>query len=249
MALTRNEIKFIKSLQEKKMREQERLFVVEGVKLVEELLLQSKMEVEVVYALPEFVANTSKSLNLVTISESDLERISGLVNPNRVLALVKFPKSKNIDWQFEKNVLVLDEIKDPGNMGTILRTADWFGINTVIASENCVDLYNPKVIQASMGAVYRINYIQDSLEKLLPDLKKSGFKLVGAAMQGKDLYSYAYPEKLALVMGSESHGISEKTNALLDETITIPKFGQTESLNVGVAAAIILSHFRQVKGI
>ncbi|MBK6524194.1 MAG: RNA methyltransferase [Crocinitomicaceae bacterium] len=143
----------------------------------------------------------------------------------------------------------MDEIKDPGNLGTILRTADWFGINTVLASENCVDLYNPKVIQASMGAVYRINYIQDSLQKVLPDLKKSGFKLVGAAMQGKDLYTYSYPEKLALVMGSESHGISEKTNSLLDETLTIPKFGETESLNVGVAAAIILSHFRQVKRI
>ncbi len=249
MALTRNEIKFIKSLQEKKVRETERLFVVEGVKLVEELLLQDKMEVEAIYATPEFVPATSKNLNLVTISESDLERISGLVNPNRVLALVKFPKPKSVDWQLEKNVLVLDEIKDPGNLGTILRTADWFGINTVLASENCVDLYNPKVIQASMGAVYRINYIQDSLQKVLPDLKKSGFKLVGAAMQGKDLYTYSYPEKLALVMGSESHGISEKTNTLLDETLTIPKFGETESLNVGVAAAIILSHFRQVKGI
>ena len=244
MALTRNEIKFIKSLQEKKVREQERLFVVEGVKLVEELLLQDKMEVETLYATPEFVPTASKNLNLVTISESDLERISGLINPNRVLALVRFPKPKS-----EKNVLVLDEIKDPGNLGTILRTADWFGINTVIASENCVDLYNPKVIQASMGAVYRINYVQDSLQKVLPDLKKSGFKLVGAAMQGKDLYTYSYPEKLALVMGSESHGISEKTNALLDETLTIPKFGETESLNVGVAAAIILSHFRQMKGI
>jgi TrmH family RNA methyltransferase len=249
MALTRNEIKFIKSLQEKKVREQERLFVVEGVKLVEELLLQDKMEVEAIYATPEFVPTASRNLNLVTISESDLERISGLVNPNRVLALVRFPQPKSIDWQFEKNVLVLDEIKDPGNLGTILRTADWFGINTVIASENCVDLYNPKVIQASMGAVYRINYVQDSLQKVLPDLKKSGFKLVGAAMQGKDLYTYSYPEKLALVMGSESHGISEKTNELLDETLTIPKFGETESLNVGVAAAIILSHFRQVKGI
>lgn len=249
MALTRNEIKFIKSLQEKKVREQERLFVVEGVKLVEELLLQDALEVEAIYSTPEFVLKTSKTLNVIPIAESDLGRISGLVNPNRVLALVKFPKTKNVDWDSQKNVLVLDEIKDPGNLGTILRTADWFGINTVIASENCVDLYNPKVIQASMGAVYRINYIQNSLANLLPDLKKSGFKLVGAAMQGKDLYTYSYPEKLALVMGSESHGISEKTNALLNETITIPKFGATESLNVGVAAAIILSHFRQVKGI
>jgi TrmH family RNA methyltransferase len=249
MALTRNEIKFIKSLQEKKVREQERLFVVEGVKLVEELLLQDALEVEAVYSTAEFILKTTKNLKVVPISESDLERISGLVNPNKVLALVKFPQPKNIDWQLEKNVLVLDEIKDPGNLGTILRTADWFGINTIIASENCVDLFNPKVIQSSMGAVYRINYIQNSLQKLLPDLKKSGFKLVGAAMQGKELYAYSYPEKLALVMGSESHGISEKTNALLDETITIPKFGETESLNVGVAAAIILSHFRQVKGI
>lgn len=248
MALTHNEIKFVKSLQDKKVREKERLFVVEGVKLVNELLKQKSFVTEAVYGTSDFVPETAESVEITNISESDLNRISGLVTPNKVLAIVRFQEPDLTDWQDEKMVLVLDDIKDPGNLGTILRTADWFGINTILASENCVDFYNPKVIQASMGAVYRINYQQESLAKTLETLKKSGFKLVGADMNGKSLTGYTYPEKMALIMGSESHGISQSVRSVLDEKITIPKFGETESLNVGIAAGIILSHYKMTKG-
>lgn len=248
MALPRNEIKFVKSLQDKKVREKERLFVVEGVKLVNELLRQKLLRIVAVYATSDFVPESAASANISKISESDLNRISGLVTPNKVLAVVRFQEPDLTDWQDDKMVLVLDDIKDPGNLGTILRTADWFGIKTILASENCVDLYNPKVIQASMGAVYRINYVQDYLAITLATLIKSGFKLVGADMNGNSLVGYTWPEKMALIMGSESHGISENVKALLDEKITIPKFGETESLNVGIAAGIILSHYKMTKG-
>lgn len=248
MALTRNEIKFLKSLQEKKVRERERLFIVEGVKLVNELLQQKLWRIQVLYHTSGFDVLVPSQVNQVLISDSDLERISGLVSPNKVFAVVHYPDTDPKDWENEKLILVLDEIKDPGNLGTILRTADWFGIKFVMASENCVDLFNPKVIQASMGAVYRMNYFQDNLEKKLADLKKSGFTLVGADMTGTDLFTYSYPKKMALVMGSESHGLSERVKEMLHEKITIPKFGETESLNVGIAAGIILSDYKRAVG-
>ncbi len=175
-----------------------------------------------------------------------MERISGLVNPPGILALVHFPETLKVETDSdEKFVLALDEIKDPGNLGTILRTADWFGIRTVIASENSVDIYNPKVIQASMGAVFRIHYQTTDLCKQLNTLKSQGFKILGADMKGESIYSFQFPAKAVLVMGSESHGISADVHQLLDTRLTIPSFGKTESLNVGVAAAIILSNFKQ----
>lgn len=245
MALSRNEIKLIKSLQDKKSRESNRLFVVEGVKLVEELLEQSSFRIESIFYTEEYQQKIPSGVHSLKISAQELERISGLVTPNKVLAVVKFPVVQKIDLGAEELLLVLDDIKDPGNLGTILRTADWFGIRTVLASENTVDLFNPKVIQASMGAVYRIRFIQDKIADRLAELKKSGMQVVGADLQGTNLYAYSFSAKTALVMGSESHGISPEIGALLDERVTIPQFGQTESLNVGIATGIILSYFRQ----
>ncbi|MBI3134289.1 MAG: RNA methyltransferase [Bacteroidetes bacterium] len=245
MALSRNEIKLIKSLQDKKTRESNRLFVVEGVKLVEELLQQSSFKIESVFYTDEYTGKIPSAVHSLKISASELERISGLVTPNKVLAVVKYPPFKKSIDTTDPLILVLDEIKDPGNLGTILRTADWFGIKTVLASETTVDLFNPKVIQASMGAVYRIQFIQEKLETKLAELQNEGYKLVGADLQGENLYTCPFPTKMALIMGSESHGISEKISLLLDSRITIPQFGKTESLNVGIAAGIILSHYRK----
>jgi len=245
MALSRNEIKLIKSLQEKKARETNRLFVVEGVKLVEELLSQSTFKLESLFYTEDYTAPIPSGIHSFKISNSELERISGFVTPNKVLAVVKYPDLKPTQTETENFVLVLDEIKDPGNLGTILRTADWFGIRSVIASETTVDIFNPKVIQASMGSVYRVKFALVNLESKLIELQKAGFKLVGADLRGENLYSYSFPSKTALVMGSESHGISEKIARLLESRITIPQVGKTESLNVGMATGIILSHFRR----
>jgi RNA methyltransferase, TrmH family len=244
MALSRNEIKLIRSLQAKKARETNRLFVVEGVKLVAELLNQDKFRVESIFYTPDHGLELPKKIHSFQVSNTELERISGLVTPNKVLAVVKFPAVVNPDWSVENLVLILDEIKDPGNLGTILRTADWFGVKTILASPGTVDLFNPKVIQASMGAVYRVNFIQDGLEEHIAALKKNGFTVVSADLNGKNLYSYPFPAKFALVAGSESHGISDKITAICDDQLTIPRVGETESLNVGVAMGIILSAFR-----
>jgi len=246
MALSKNEIKLIKSLQVKKSRESNRLFVVEGVKLVEELLQQKKFKIDGIFYTEEFDAELPKNVHTFKISSTELERISGLVTPNKVLAVVKFPTEIIPVWSAENFVLILDEIKDPGNLGTILRTADWFGVKTVISSMTSVDLFNPKAIQASMGAVYRINFIQGNLEEKINDLKENGFSIIGADLSGKNLYDYKFAAKTALVMGSESHGISEKTSSLLDDKITIPKIGETESLNVAIAAGIILGVYRKM---
>ncbi|MBK7130596.1 MAG: RNA methyltransferase [Crocinitomicaceae bacterium] len=178
------------------------------------------------------------------VSETELERISGLISPNKILALVKYPPRFIPDWKNEQLVLVLDEVRDPGNLGTILRTADWFGVKTVIASETSVDLYNPKVIQASMGAVFRINYLQDNLINVMSELQEHSFKIYGADLKGKDLYQVELAAHSAIVMGSESHGLTPGVKQMLSEIVTIPRFGKTESLNVAMAAGIILSHFR-----
>ena len=243
MALSKNEIKLIKSLQVKKSRESNRLFVVEGVKLVTELLSQEKFKVESIFYAEPFGVDLPSNIHHFKISTSELERISGLVTPNKVLAVVKYPAQASPDLTKNQLILILDEISDPGNLGTILRTADWFGIHTVIASPTTVDLFNPKVIQASMGAVYRINFIQDDLLKRVENLKENGFELIGANLSGNNLYEHKFSPKTALIMGSESHGISPKVEKLLNSTLTIPRIGQTESLNVAIATAVILSNY------
>lgn len=243
MALSKNEIKLIKSLQVKKSRESNKLFVVEGVKLVTELLEQKKFKVESIFYSEPFGVDLPKDVHHFKISPNELERISGLVSPNKVLAVVKYPSIKPPNLDQHQLLLILDEISDPGNLGTILRTADWFGVNTIIASPTTVDLFNPKVIQASMGAVYRVNFIQQDLATCIADLKENDFTLVGANLNGKNLYDYTFSSKTALVMGSESHGIAPKIEKMLDETLTIPRIGQTESLNVAIAAAVILSSY------
>lgn len=244
MALSRNEIKFIRSLQEKKQRETHSLFVVEGVKLVEELLQQEGFRIETLVYTENYTGKIPANLPAKLIPESDLQRISGLVTPNRILAVVHYPETRKTPHQDENMVLYLDDVKDPGNLGTILRTADWFGIRTVISSETTVDLFNPKVIQASMGAVYRIQFSRGNHHSL-EQLNAQGFQLLGADLQGENLFSYTFPTRCVLVMGSESHGISTDIKNLLNKSITIPSFGETESLNVAMATGIILSHYRR----
>lgn len=244
MSLSKNEIKLVKSLQIKKYRDLHRLFVVEGVKLVEELLEQSSFKVDGIFYTNDYDGKIPKQIHSYLISPTELERISGLKTPNKVLAVVKYPSNQSIDLEAENMVIALENINDPGNLGTIIRTADWFGINQIIASHATVDLYNPKVIQASMGAVYRINYHRVDLTETLTDFKLAGFDLMGATLDGESLYRHDFKRKTVLVMGSESHGISEGLKHHLNTEILIPKFGQTESLNVAMATGIILSHYR-----
>lgn len=244
MSLSKNEIKLVKSLQIKKYRDLNRKFVVEGIKMVTELLAQTHFKVDAVFRTSDCDIEIPSHIHTFTISPSELERISGLKTPNKVLAVVKYPKEQQVDYDLNEAVLVLDTINDPGNLGTIIRTADWFGIKHVFASETTVDLFNPKVIQSSMGAAYRIHFHRTNLVDTLRNLASHNFDLVGAALGGSDLYTANFAKKTAIVMGSESHGIAEKLRVIIPNMVEIPRFGETESLNVAMATGIILSHYR-----
>lgn len=241
MALTNSEIKFIKSLQLKKNRRESGLFIVEGVKLVNELLNQNVFTPKAIYSSSESLEIKSE---FKLISPKELSRISGLKSPNDVLAVVEIPKIVDIEPRTE-TVLILDEINDPGNLGTIIRTADWFGVDTIYLTENSVDAYNPKTVQSTMGSLFRVKVITQTSEKIVELLKQHEYKLIGAEMDGINLYEFKKPNKIALIMGSESHGINSLLKSSLSQSITIPRKGNAESLNVSMACGIILSELNR----
>ena len=231
--LTKNQIKLIRSLSLKKNRQKHGLFIVEGEKLVNEVL-SSDWEVEGIYATKEWLGE-----NALIISNNDLSRISSLKTPNKVVAVVKIKKG-SLDIT-TNTVLALDGVKDPGNLGTIIRIADWFGVKDIICSDDCVDYLNPKVVQSSMGSFTRVNLHYTSLIDAFK--KYSDYKLFMTVLNGTPLREMTNSDKKIIVMGSESKGISKEVLELTSEKITIPKSksSKAESLNVSVAAAIILS--------
>ena len=231
--LTKNQIKLIRSLSLKKNRQKHGLFIVEGEKLVNEVL-SSDWEVEGIYATKEWLGE-----NATIISNNDLSRISSLKTPNKVVAVVKIKKG-SLDFT-SNTVLALDGVKDPGNLGTIIRLADWFGVEDIICSDDCVDYLNPKVVQSSMGSFTRVNLHYTSLMDAFK--KYSEYKLFMTVLNGTPLSEMTNADKKIVVMGSESKGISNKILKLTSDKITIPKSksSKAESLNVSVAAAIILS--------
>ena len=231
--LSRNQIKFIKSLKQKKFRLQHQLFVVEGEKIVNDFL-NSDWKIEQIYATKEWEGDA------VEVSIKELERISSLKTPNKVLAIIKMPQRKSV---ISGNlVLALDTIKDPGNLGTIIRLADWFGIQHIICSQNCVELYNPKVVQATMGSLCRIQVQYLNLKSTLENM--TDYDICAAVMDGKSIFSVEKSEKRIILMGSESHGISTELLEIAHQRVTIPKSenSQAESLNVANACGIILAH-------
>lgn len=231
--LTKNQIKLIRSLSIKKNRQKYGLFIVEGEKLVNEVL-KSDWKVEVIYATKEWSGQDA-----ITISNYDLKKISSLKTPNKVLAVVKIKKSS---LEINTNtVLALDGVKDPGNLGTIIRVADWFGVTNIICSDDCVDYLNSKVVQSSMGSFTRVNLHYTSLIHAFK--KYSDYKLYMTVLNGTPLSEMTITDKKIIVMGNESNGITQEILELGSEKITIPKseFSKAESLNVSIAAAIILS--------
>ena len=230
--LSKNKIKFIQSLKQKKYRLLHQLYVVEGEKIVNEFL-NSDWEIEQIYATKEWNGNA------VEVTSKELERISSLKTPNKVLAIIKIPKRKSV---ISGNlVLALDAVKDPGNLGTIIRLADWFGVQHVICSQNCVDLYNPKVVQATMGSICRIQVQYLNLKSTLENM--TDYKICAAVTNGQSIFSVEKSEKRIVLLGSESHGISNELIELANQKITIPKSenSKAESLNVANACGIILA--------
>ncbi|MBQ9462960.1 MAG: RNA methyltransferase [Bacteroidales bacterium] len=232
--LTNSEIKRIKSLKDKKFRDEYGQFAVEGEKLVSEALL-SGYKVLAVYRSDE-------------IGAENMARMSQLSTPSPVLAVVEKPAPRNL--VLERGLyLGLDSVRDPGNMGTILRLADWFGITTVFASQDCVELYNPKVVQSSMGSVFRVSIVNCDLEDICRRFRAKDMPVYGTFLDGEIIYSEKLAEEGLIVMGNESNGVSREVASQVSTRLFIPSFAgkrQTaESLNVAAATAIVLSEFRR----
>lgn len=241
--LVKPRVKYIQSLGQKKFRKQERLFIAEGPKLVKELLEINPLQVKEVYALQNWIDENRQILSKTTVIEInaiELERISQLSTPNNVLALVKQFEIINPVLAKGKITLVLDDIQDPGNLGTIIRIADWFGVDQIICSEDSAELYNPKVVQSTMGSIARVNVFYTNLEEWL--IMQGGTNIYAATLEGKDITGMEKLKEAVIILGNESKGIKPSLIQLAKHTITIPRKGKAESLNAAIAAGIILSH-------
>lgn len=237
--LNKKVLKDIQSLGLKKQREETGLFIAEGPKVVKELVLQAPQQVQAIYATSEWEALAdTPSFPIETISRQELERISHLQTPNQVIAVLRQFESKEpvIKNEF---CLYLDTIQDPGNFGTIIRIADWFGVKHIICSEGCADLYNPKVVQSTMASIARINVWYDRENNWLA--KQSGTR-IATTLKGDNILHHKKIKEGILMIGNESKGLRPEFLALATEQVTIPRVGNAESLNAAVATGIVLSH-------
>ena len=235
--ITKQQLQFIRSLKDRKVRDKNNCFVAEGLKLVQELIEQHTGLIESVFCSdPELLSNDSFPVSY--IKPADLERISTQKTPNKAIAIVKKPvvETKNDKLL----VLALDGIQDPGNLGTIIRTADWFGIDHILCSKDTVDCFNSKVVQSTMGSLIRVKIEYTDLSNWL---KKSERTTYAAALSTKTNSLYQMKSNAVLVIGNEGNGISQEVLSLCDDTVTIPQFGNAESLNAAVATGIILAEY------
>lgn len=247
--LTNSQIKHILSLKQKKFRIEHQQFVVEGVKVVKELL-SSPYKVDALYVLGELADELAAASSVVPtiITEMQLQKISNLDTPNNVLAVASIPEPSYAFHQFNtKLILALDSINDPGNLGTIIRTAAWFGIDTIICSPNTTDAWNPKAVQASMGALFRTNVVYADMKKVVEEYNSADVPVYATTLNGTDIYKATLSPNGLIVIGSESHGVSPELLALIDKKLLIPSFssGAAESLNASVAAGVVCSEFRR----
>jgi len=234
--VTKSELKYIQSLSDKKVRLETGCFIAEGVKLVGEMIAAG-YPLKAVYALDSW-ESPDTSIEVTRIEAFELEKMSMLQTPNQVLAVAMMPQKKEVLNLEGPLTIVLDGIQDPGNMGTIIRTADWFGITQIVASEDTVDVYNPKVIGATMGSFMRVSVTYKNLAEWLPTIK---LPVYGALLEGENVFTIKTPQKGLLVIGSEGKGIRENILDFITHPVTIPKIGEAESLNAGIAAGIIVA--------
>lgn len=251
--LSQNQQKLLTALQVKKYRQKYRKFTVEGEKMVAELLAQSHFDVDHIFALPEWANHHAETLKpfanrITTVTESELKRVSAFQTPNQVLAVAHIPETSFSPEQLLSSYcFFLDGIQDPGNLGTIVRIADWFGHSAVFCSPDTVDIFNPKVVQSAMGALFRVPVFEMPLETLLQAVPDQ--PAIGAVLEGQNLFATSLPPKGILVIGNEGRGISTATESLLQYRISIPKGpgGGAESLNAAVAAGIIAAVSNEIK--
>ena len=238
--VSKNQIKLINSLQQKKYRKLHNLFIAEGKKVIQELI-DANFSLEHLFVTKENLFDSKYNFEL--ISDNDLKKISALTTANDCLAVFKI---KEVNSHSSSGLeLALDNIKDPGNIGTIIRLCDWFGISKIVCTEETVDIYNPKVVQATMGSLARVEVLYTNLANYL---KTNDLEIFGTFMEGTNIYKTELPSKGIIVMGNEANGISTEIENLVTQKISIPRFGslqQTESLNVATATAVILSEFKR----
>jgi len=246
--ISKNQLKLIKALESKKQRKKNNQFIVQGEKNVSELF-NSDFSIQQIFATASYINSHGVLLQqhgllplTVEASEEELKKAGTLVSNNSVLAIVECKVSELPEIAEDELIVVLDKVGDPGNLGTILRVADWYGIKHVVCSPDCADFYNPKVIAATMGSFARV---QVSHTDLTTYLAKQTKPVYGAFLAGENIHQSKLAESAFIVMGSESHGISAEVEAFISNKITIPNFGQAESLNVAMATGIILDNFKR----
>jgi len=244
--LSKSQISLLKSLHHKKFRSEHGLFLAEGYKSVKEFI-DSAYQIEAIYHTPTIDPNLlklSRKMNFNQISLSDVEKISTLKTPQDIIALVKIPEWPVLSANMLQNKfsIVLDGIQDPGNMGTIIRTADWFGIKHIICSDDTVDVYNPKVVQATMGSIAHVNVYYTGLEAFLSKIK---LPLFGALLEGENIYKTNFGSEGLVLMGNEGNGLRPEIIKIVQHAVTIPRMGNAESLNVGIATAIFCSEINR----
>ena len=239
--ISKNKIKWIRSLQLKKNRDEEGVFIVEGEKMVNEVISSYPNLIHTLIYTPDFqLTNMNLSGESYCVNQLSLDQASGLKTPNKAIAILK--KIKTTLPTEDQLILALDGVQDPGNMGTILRIADWFGINHIICSPSTVEVYNPKVVQSSMGAVLRINVHYTDLKEYF---RKTSMPVFAALLQGENIYRTKLSDIGIILLGNEGKGISRELYTHVSHQISIPRFGSAESLNVSVAAGIIVSEFKR----
>jgi TrmH family RNA methyltransferase len=255
--LSKNKARFILSLQKKKIREEYKLYVIEGDKIVKEFITAG-VPIKSLIAKPEFISSLTKDAMKVVsetepVSYEELKQISGLKSPHNALAVVCMPDHEiSIAKLLKEQCVALDCIQDPGNLGTIIRAAVWFGIRNIVCSEDSVDVYNPKVIQASMGAIIHVRVLYTDLEKFLITAKKKKVPVYGTMVDGDSIYNQNLGNKGIILLGNESKGISDNLIPYIDQKLMIPRYTDAspglDSLNVGMAASVIFSEFARRKG-
>lgn len=242
--ISKSDVKYIQSLAHKKFREEERLFVVEGVKMVEEMLIEYPEKIFHLYATQPWADRLSQfpalQCPVSVIDVKILNRISQLKTPNEVLALVKIPQQMDIGVVKNGVTVVLDQLQDPGNLGTIIRTCDWFGVTNIVCSTDTVDAFNHKTVQSAKGSLLRLNISYTDLCAFLSN--QEHLPIYAAVLGGRSIHEVSFQQPAILVIGNEANGISNEVIKIATDKITIPKIGKAESLNAAIATAIILSN-------
>ena len=250
--ISKSELKYFASLNQKKFRKNENKFIVEGINSVEEGL-KSKFKCEVIFYTKDFskvypeVFDTieNSSVEKILLKNSEFLKISDTKNPQGIAAVFQIPKKEKLANPNDTLIVYVDNVNDPGNLGTIIRTCDWFGVNTILLSKDSAEYTNPKVVRSSAGSIFHLKIHDDVSVENLKELRKKNYKIFCSDLNGENIYTIIKPEKYVLIFSNEAHGPSREILKIADKNISIPKAGNAESLNVAVAAGIILSQLKK----